>query len=131
MSIGIASYYITETPIKDTAYYPYPEAVHIHNNAFSREGMKPTLKNKIGVLLRLKFKKDVPHIVYDGILDPKKAGANGQLKAPHEICIHDNAGATFGNLDAENNFKNIRTDITVYDCERSAIEAVKLSRRGE
>src|SRR6185369_14940458 len=59
---GIISYYITENPIKDSLYYPYPTAINIHDNEYSKEKRKATMKGRIGKLYRfkLKFGKNVP-----------------------------------------------------------------------
>ena len=114
---GIISYYITENPIKDSLYYPYPTAIHIHDNEYSKEKKKATMKGRIGKLYRfkLKFGKNVPDIVYDGILD-EAILANKQYPADKKICLSNNKGATYANLDAGNNFKNISRDISAVSC---------------
>ena len=114
---GIISYYITENPIKDSLYYPYPTAIHIHDNEYSKEKKKATMKGRIGKLYRfkLKFGKNVPDIVYDGILD-EAILVDKQYPADKKICLSNNKGATYANLDAGNNFKNISRDITAVTC---------------
>lgn len=108
----IISYFITENPIKDSSYYPYPANINIYENTYAREHTKPTGKGRMGKLYRfkLRFGKDVPHIVYDGILDDKNPG--GQA-----ICIRNNENASFANIDAGNNFKQISRDMKAYACE--------------
>ena len=125
--LSIVSYYMTERPIKDKEYYPYPTSIYIHDNHFERERRRPTFKHKIGLLLFSKFKKDLPDILYDGILDPETVDENGKLKPEYQICIRNNGDAGFANLDAENNFKNISQDKAAYDCERAQLEAPTLS----
>ena len=125
--LSIVSYYMTERPIKDKEYYPYPTSIYIHDNQFERDRVRPSFKHKIGLLLFSKFKKDVPDILYDGILDPKTVDENGKLKPEYQICIRNNGNAGFANLDAENNFKNISQDKAAYDCERAELEAPSLS----
>ena len=122
------SSYFTERPIKDQAYYPYPTAINIHDNEFQRERKRPTFKSKVGLLLWSKFKKDVPDILYDGIIDPDRKGTNGLLKAEYAICIRNNGGAKFAFLDAQNDFENISFDLTPYDCERQPLDAPGLSK---
>jgi parallel beta-helix repeat protein len=70
VSTGIVSYYITETPINDKSYIPYPSGVSVHDNIFSDGRRMPTLKNKLGFIFWWKFGKRVPHILYDGISNP-------------------------------------------------------------
>jgi parallel beta-helix repeat protein len=115
---GIISYYITENPIKDSSYYPYPTAIRIYDNEYSKERRRATMKGRMGKLYRfkLKFGKDVPDIVYDGILDEKLA-INNKYPADKAICVKNNKGATWANLDAANDFKNISRDITAVACQ--------------
>ncbi len=106
---AIVSYYITENPIKDSTYYPYPTQIAVYENIYERAHTKATMKGRMGKLYRfkLKFGKNVPHIVYDGITDAKQ---------PAQICIRDNKNQSFANIDAENNFKNISRDASKYNC---------------
>lgn len=115
---GVISYYITENPIKDSSYYPYPTAIKIYDNEYSKERRRATMKGRMGKLYRfkLKFGKDVPDIVYDGILDEKLA-VNNKYPADKAICVKNNKGATWANLDAANDFKNISRDINAVACQ--------------
>jgi parallel beta-helix repeat protein len=124
---GIISYFITENPVKDSAYYPYPTGINIHDNVYSRERKRATMKGRMGKLYRfkLKFGKNVPDIIYDGIKDEKITAANGMYPDNKRICIRNNSGAGYANLDAANNFKNISRDITVMDCAIPSLTAVK------
>jgi parallel beta-helix repeat protein len=114
---GIISYYMTENKIKDESYYPYPTAINIHDNEYSKKRKKATMKGRLGKMYRfkLKFGKDVPDIVYDGILD-KKLLVDSKYPADKRICLSNNKGATYANLDAENDFKHISRDINAVSC---------------
>lgn len=107
---GIISYFVTENPIKDSEYDPYPSRIHIHNNRFSRQHTKPTGKGRMGMMFRfkLKFGKDVPHVLWDGITDEKATEP--------VVCVHDNRENSFANMDIGNNFKNISRDAGAVDC---------------
>lgn len=109
---GIISYFMTENPIKDESYYPYPTSISIHDNIYERKSGRATGKGRMGQMFRfkLKFGKDVPHILYDGIIDPK-------AKDESRICIKSNKNESFANLDAGNNFKNVSKQIATYKCE--------------
>lgn len=126
---SIVSYFMSERPINDKEYYPYPTGIYIHNNSYQRARKRPTFKNKIGLLLFSKFKKDVPDILYDGIIDPKTLDEKGSVKEEYRICITDNKGASFANLDAENNFKNIARDLAPYDCNCAPLDAPTIVNR--
>lgn len=119
MGAGIISYYMTEIPIKDTEYDPYPAGIYIHDNFFERKPQRVPIKGRFGKLYRflLKVGKNPPMIVYDGIIDPKKRNASGELFPEYRICIQRNTNQSFMNIDAEHNFKNKSTDLRLYDCD--------------
>ena len=75
--------------------------------------------------LKLKFGKNVPHIIYDGIIDPKTLDAQGNTLADKKICIQNNKNQSFVNIDAEHGFKSISRDLTKHDC---TLEPVKIVR---
>lgn len=118
-STAIVSYYITENPIKDSSYYPFPAQINIYNNSYERENVRATGKGRMGKMYRfkLRFGKNVPHIQYDGIVDAKN---------PAEICIRNNTNQSFANLDAENGFKKISRDVSKHDCTLQPIPNVEL-----
>jgi parallel beta-helix repeat protein len=118
VGVGIVSYFITEWPIEDKEYNPYPGGIDIHDNSFVRRKQMPTLKNKMGLLFWMKFGKKVPDILYDGIVNKAYLDSAGQLKPEHRICIRNNGNATFANIDAANKFKDIDRDITHYSCSQ-------------
>ena len=41
---------------------------------------------------------------------------------PHRICIENNGNATFLNLDAANEFKNMSIDIGAFECSLPSIK---------
>ena len=115
-STAIISYYITENPIKDKAYIPYPSGIYIHDNKYSTGKRMPTWKNKMGFLFWLKFGRRVPHILYDGIQNPDYLNPDGSVRPEHRICIKDNINGSFANLKADKKFKGISRDLKPYDC---------------
>ncbi len=108
---GVISYFMSERPINDKEYYPYPQNIRIFDNTYQRENVRATGKRRMGKLYRfkLKFGKQVPDIQWDGILD----GANTKPA----LCVKNNKNATYANLDAEHDFKNISRDILVVECK--------------
>jgi hypothetical protein len=122
-STAIVSYYMTENPINDKLYKPFPSDIYIHDNFYERPEVKATGKGRMGKMYRfkLRFGKNVPHILFDGIEDKQMKNRN--------ICIKNNTNATFVNIDAENGFKNKSRDITPYDCEQPPINPVVLTAR--
>ncbi len=119
-STAIMSYFITENPIKDTLYNPYPSNIYIHDNIYSEGKRMPTWKNKMGFIFWWKFGKKVPHILYDGIQNPVWTDETGQLRPGYQICIQNNKNGTFANIRADKIglFKGkISKNIEPYDCE--------------
>ena len=118
---AIVSYYISENPIKDSSYYPYPTQINIHDNIYQRPNVRATMKGRMGKLFRfkLRFGKKVPHIIYDGIVDKNN---------PPQICIRNNTNTSFANMDAANKFKNISRDATPYDCSLQSLAPTELKR---
>lgn len=125
LGTGISSYYITERPFEDEEYDPYTYRISIHNNTYERKKGFPSIKSRFGKLIALKFKKEVPHIIYDGIPNEEHLDDSGQLKPEYQICIKDNKNESFGNLDAENRFKNLNTDIEPFNCEGENLPEVE------
>jgi hypothetical protein len=109
---------MTENPINDSSYYPYPTGITIRDNEYSKERKRATSKGRLGKLYRfkLKFGKDVPDIVYDGILDEKLLAADKKYPPARRICLKNNKGATYANIDAGNGFKNISKDLAEVTC---------------
>ena len=122
---AIISYYMTENPINDSTYHPYPGDIYIHDNYYERLHVRATGKGRMGKMYRfkLRFGKDVPHIIYDGIEDKKRT--------ERSICIKNNAHVTFANIDADGGFKKINRDLSPHDCSQVPIEPVVLSTRAE
>jgi parallel beta-helix repeat protein len=115
---GIISYFMSEKPINDKNYYPYPTTISIHNNVYERASTKATKRGRMGLMFRfkLKFGKNVPHIIYDGIVDAQLLDSQGYVSAEKRICIKDNSNQSFVNIDAANNFKAVSRDVSKHDC---------------
>src|SRR5688572_1619735 len=120
---AIVSYYITENPINDKSYKPFPSNIYIHDNFYERPNVKATSKGRLGKMykFKLRFGKNVPHILYDGIEDSSMKERN--------ICLKNNQNASFANIDAGNKFKNKSRDMKPYECEQPPIAPVVLSMK--
>ena len=112
---GIVSYFITEEAFTDSLYNPYTSDIHIYNNVYNREAGLPTLDYEIGQLMAIKYGRNTPDIIYDGMQDPDDAEG---------LCIQNNFRADFTNLDIEYNFEkwyspflsNFSEDSSPHDC---------------
>ena len=103
---AVVSYYITEEETKDSQYNPYTSAIYIHNNIYRRAPQIPTLDHDIGLLLFVRFFREVPDIIYDGMPDPRYVGDNGLIPDSRRLCIADNNEAGYLNLDISKNFES-------------------------
>ncbi len=93
---GVVSYFMTEEALNDSLYNPYTADIHIYNNTFDRWPGFPDLGYDIGQLLAVKYGRNTPDIVYDGMQDPEN---------PIGLCIQNNEDARFTDLDIEHNFE--------------------------
>ena len=121
---GIVSYFITEEAFTDSLYNPYTSDIHIYNNVYNREAGLPTLDYEIGQLMAIKYGRNTPDIIYDGMQDPDDAEG---------LCIQNNFRADFTNLDIEYNFEkwyspflsNFSEDMSNHNCGVPHLSALK------
>ena len=93
-AVMIVSYLITERPVNDPNYDPYPAGIHIHSNRIGAAATNPDL----GPLMDALMEGDYPAIFWDGIINPALL-VDGELPAEHRIVIQNNEGnVTFANL---------------------------------
>jgi hypothetical protein len=119
-NISIVSYLVTGIPIKDPNYNPYVSAVYIHDNRISGGGDKP---DKAVVPIAKAVGTPVPHIIYDGVVDPK---LGAELTGDQRICIENNGDATMVNYGAPSQFKKITRDAKAFACSLPPLPAVTL-----
>ena len=125
-SVGtaIVSYFITEEAINDSLYNPYTSSIHIYNNTYERTPGLPALDYEIGQLLAIKYGRNTPDIIYDGMPDPAFINAEGIILPESNLCIQNNSEARFTNMDIENNFEkwyspflsDFSEDLTPFHC---------------
>lgn len=122
LGTGVISYYLTEKPLTDSLYYPYPTQVSIHDNFYQRERVRYQGKGRLGLLFKykLRFGRKVPDIIFDGITDDTRP--NNQ-----PICVQNNQNATFVNLDAGHNFKKVSRGTSPYNCTLDPLKKAVLS----
>ena len=132
---GIVSYFMTELPVTDSLYNPYTSAIYIHDNVYKRRKQLPTLKHDIGKLFFIKFGRDVPDVIYDGMTDPKYIDSDGVVFPEHNLCIYNNFGSEFVNLEIDTNFEKWYTpyftrfsqDLSRFSCELAPLKEVLTS----
>lgn len=83
----IVSYQSTLIEIKDPNYYPYAEAIHVHDNTLGACGAKPG--GERGELIAALAGSPLPDIVWDGIVNPAKL-VDGKLPPEAGLYIRNN-----------------------------------------
>jgi parallel beta-helix repeat protein len=94
-NLSVISYFMTQRPIQDKEYDPYPEGVYVHDNEFERGGYDPA--GEMGMILAALLGKPLPDILYDGCVNPKKL-VNGELPPELSLRLARNGSATFASL---------------------------------
>ncbi|TDJ27024.1 MAG: hypothetical protein E2O59_08860 [Gammaproteobacteria bacterium] len=105
------------------AFDPYPETIYIYDNEFSPGGNAPD-REELETLRIAAFGVDgrLPDIVWDGVTNPERDSPLGV------ICV-DNGEALVVNVDAQNGYQNISTDMTNHRCTHEKLAAVSLTAR--
>ena len=128
VSVLIVSFLVTERPIKDAKYDPFPENISVHNNRILRGGGKPS--GALAGLLAGVMGQSFPQVFYDGIRNPKTPPGS-----PPEVKLSNNGKITFanGNL-ADLSPQNILTgkyqldqNLSAYTATSKALPEVKLA----
>jgi parallel beta-helix repeat protein len=128
---GIISYLFTQRPIADKLYYPFATAISIHDNVYERNSGPAISRGSWSELFKtiLKTGQEIPHILYDGIMDPATLDKNGNPPTERRICIRNNENQSLVNLDAGRGFKNMSRDAAPFDCQLSPLKAVTVNVR--
>ena len=105
------------------AFDPYPETIYIYDNEFSPGGNAPD-REELETLRIAAFGVDgrLPDIVWDGVTNPERDNPLGV------ICV-DNGEALVVNVDAQNGYQNISTDMTNHRCTFEKLAEVSFTAR--
>ena len=120
VGLAICSYQVTQRPFDDPLFYPYCEAVYVHDNKFQGGGNRP--HGTLGLLIASLMGGKLPNIVFDGVSNPSKT-KDGALPEDLTLRIADNGEATFANFNFEKlgvggllgfGRNNVSNDLTPY-----------------
>ena len=117
-NVSVISYFTTGNPMNDATYYPFPEAIYVHDNTISGGGTAPS--GEYADALAPVVGKPMPAILFDGIVNPQKLAAGKRLPDDLRICIQNNGDANFMNYDAGGHFKHVSRDLKPYNCSLDA-----------
>ena len=99
----------------DPEYDTYAETTHVHDNIFENNGADPQSPLEIAGVSPLE------DIVWDGFVDEDKDNSDGSLS----LCIRNNGGATFRNINVGGGFQEQTTDAAPHDCEHASLDPVE------
>ena len=106
-----------ESAALDEDYDPYPNNIYFHDNSFSNSHWFPTKENDFGLLFMVKFPLSTPDIVWDGLTPDRSS---------FSLCIEELDGVKFADLDAGNDFENLTTDLSSFECKGKPIDPIFL-----
>ncbi|MCB9745221.1 MAG: right-handed parallel beta-helix repeat-containing protein [Alphaproteobacteria bacterium] len=126
--VAVVSYHVTQKPIEDAEYDPYPEAISVHDNKMGKGGENP--RGLLLTAMTLAIGTPVPHVIYDGIVDKEKTQPDGALPEALRVCVRNNGDGGVMNLDAANDFEHVSKDPAPFDCSHPALPGIDMSTWG-
>ena len=92
---GVVSFFLAGKPNEDSAYFPYPMTVYIHDNLIVDNGTNPGQAgvNDAAIALNTAFGTDVPEVLFDGLVTTVVDGTPDAALNPHYICAQANKRA--------------------------------------
>lgn len=117
-SVLIVSYLISERPLDDPNYDPFPEAIYLHDNDYIGGGNEPDSEPL--TMLKEATGQAIPDIVWDGM-------TMGDKSPSDILCIKESADIRFVNLDASNGFAQPSFDGSAHDCTLPSLSVISLS----
>lgn len=125
-STAVISFLLTQKPYKDSLYNPFSSAIFIHHNRYEQPMSMPDTTRPLGKLAAMIFQGNNPHILFDGFIDPLFVEKNGKVREAGNLCLKLNGDIKFANINAPSNFKDVKTDPNVHDCEHGELPVVEL-----
>jgi len=101
---------------KDVNYDPYPGRIYLHNNIYENKYSLPDMSSDFGKLFLVKFKTDLPDVVWDGIKNKDFYLEDQSVNPEFRICVQESDDVKTVDLDAENDFKGIEENPELFNC---------------
>ena len=122
VNIMVYSFVLGGRTIDDPNYDPYPEQIHIHNNTFDGGGTVPA--HTLLSAWHEQTGENSPNIVWGGLM---KEGASLE----NLICLGENAGQSFMNLNGGSDPAMVSTDLSPHRCSLPSLAPVELETPGD
>ena len=122
VNIMVYSFVLGGRTIDDPNYDPYPEQIHIHDNVFEGGGTVPA--HTLLAAWHEQTGENSPDIVWGGLM---KEGASVE----NLICLGENAGQSFMNLNGGSDPAMVSTDLAPHRCALPRLAPVELETPGD
>ncbi|MCA9082067.1 MAG: right-handed parallel beta-helix repeat-containing protein, partial [Planctomycetaceae bacterium] len=134
LGVCVVSFLITQRPTNDPEFDPIPEAISIHDNTITGNGLKPggEFGQTFAAVLGGKF----PQLLYDGVVNPARL-QDGAVPAEYQVKYENNGDVSFANFHlsdltpaniATGKYKP-ETDLAPYTGKLAPLSLVKLRER--
>ncbi len=122
VNIMVYSFVLGGRTFDDPNYDPYPEQIHIHDNAYDGGGTVPG--HALLAAWHEQTGANSPDIVWGGLV---KEGAS----AENLICLGENAAQSFMNLNGGSDPAMVSTDLAPHRCTLPRLAPVELDMPGD
>jgi parallel beta-helix repeat protein len=108
----------------DPRFDAFSESLYVHDNTYEGGGTAPP--SSLDALVAVLGGLPIPHIVFDGDVDPGKL-ENGMLPNALRTCVQEAAETTFVNLDIGNTFANLSRDPAPFNCSHPGLTPIAMA----
>jgi parallel beta-helix repeat protein len=126
MGIGIISFVALDSldsslGSNDDLFDPLVYDIHVHDNTFNRAAAY-SFGGLFALTLQGVYTGNgiAPDIIWDGVTNPDVP------LSEQYVCVHDNGGAGFANVDAANLFTTVVAEPAGHDCTPASLEPASL-----
>ncbi|GAA0894590.1 hypothetical protein GCM10009122_42710 [Fulvivirga kasyanovii] len=102
---------------QDKNYNPYPRRIYTHDNKIESSYWLPALNNDFGKLFVFNFGFSSPDIAWDGIRAEAYFSEDGAINEEYKICIQEDESVKTTDLDAANDFDDLKTYPEEFNCK--------------
>lgn len=123
---AIISFFLMRLPISDSNYNPYSSSIFVHHNKFDQPLTSADTSCLLGKIVDSLFHENIPHVLFDGFVDPKFVEKDGKVREAGNICLQMNGEIKFSNINAPARFEKIIADPASHSCEQGELPPVEL-----
>jgi parallel beta-helix repeat protein len=131
VNAAVISYQTTMLSFEDAEYLPDSDTVYFHDNEFFEGGYQASGELGFLVVQALSTVQDapitIPDLVFDGYIAADKSDDGGRTFLPEfNLCIDEDDGTSFANLDVPNTFEAVSSELGPHACSHPPLGEVEL-----